>query len=84
VKNQLTPVEFENRKNAFLESADSNLLLFCQTDKNEYTLVTEESRTSNDDKSFKKLPSLCQILGINVVNLPALLNSFEEIKFEFK
>lgn len=84
VKNLLSPTEFENRKNAFLESADSNLLLFCQTNRADYTLVTEETAVSNDNKSFKKLPALCQILEINVINLPTLLNGFEEINFEFK
>lgn len=85
VKNLLlTSTEFENRKNAFLESADSNLLLFCQTNKVDYTLVTEETAASNDGKSFKKLPALCQILGINVINLPDLLGGFDEINFEFK
>ena len=84
VKNLLSPTEFENRKNAFLESADSNLLLFCQTNKVDYTLVTEETPASNDGKSFKKLPALCQILGINIISLPDLLGGFEEINFEFK
>lgn len=84
VKNLLSPTEFENRKNAFLESADSNLLLFCQTNKVDYTLVTEETTASNDGKSFKKLPALCQILGINIISLPDLLGGFEEINFEFK
>lgn len=84
VKNLLSPTEFENRKNAFLESADSNLLLFCQTNKVDYTLVTEETSASNDGKSFKKLPALCQILGINIISLPDLLGGFEEINFEFK
>ena len=69
---------------SFLESADSNLLLFCQTNKVDYTLVTEETSASNDGKSFKKLPALCQILGINIISLPDLLGGFEEINFEFK
>lgn len=55
-KNLLTPTEFENRKNAFLNSADSNLLLYCLADKSEFTLVTEETAVSNDNKSFKSYP----------------------------
>jgi len=83
-KNLLTPAEFENRKNAFLNSADSNLLLYCLTNKSEFMLVTEETAASNDNKSFKKLPAICKILDIDVVNLPTLLDGFEEINIQFR
>ncbi|PJC57708.1 MAG: hypothetical protein CO025_11940, partial [Ignavibacteria bacterium CG_4_9_14_0_2_um_filter_37_13] len=51
--------EFESRKKAFLESADSKLLLYCLQHKDEidsanYVIVTEETVSSNDNKAFKK------------------------------
>jgi len=87
IRNKLTAVEFENRKNAYLESADAKLLLFCLKNKNLFEsvlyIVTEETETSNDNKSFKKLPAVCKILDINVLTLPELIDSYEEINLVF-
>jgi len=83
IRNKLTEVEFENRKNAYLESADSKLLLFCLKNKNLFEsilyVVTEETEFSNDNKSFKKLPAICKMLDINVLTLPDLINTYDEI-----
>lgn len=83
IRNKLTEVEFENRKNAYLESADSKLLLFCLKNKNLFEsilyVVTEETEFSNDYKSFKKLPAICKMLDINVLTLPDLINTYDEI-----
>ena len=85
IKNRLTDVEFENRKNDFLDSADAKLLLFCLLNKNEeIVIVSEETETSNDNKSFKKLPAICRILEIKVLTLPELLDRYKEINLEFK
>lgn len=87
IKNKLTEVEFENRKSAYLESADAKLLLYCLKNKDlfdsDLSVVTEETESSNDNKSFKKLPSICKILNINVLTLPDLINSYEEINLIF-
>lgn len=77
-KNTLDEFEFENRKQAFLEEADAKLLLFCLSNKgglnlDKFILVTEESKTDNDGKLFKKLPELCDLLNIEHCNLPSLL-----------
>lgn len=83
IRNKLTEVEFENRKNAYLDSADAKLLLYCLKNKDLFdsrlSIVTEETETNNDNKSFKKLPAICKILDINVLTLPELINSFKEI-----
>ncbi len=85
IKNKLTDVEFENRKNDFLDSADAKLLLYGLLNKNdEIVIVSEETEASNDNKSFKKLPAICKILEINVLTLPELLNRYKEIDLEFK
>lgn len=85
IKNKLTDVEFENRKNDFLDSADAKLLLYSLLNKNdEIVIVSEETEASNDNKSFKKLPTICKILGINVLTLPELLDRYKDIDLEFK
>lgn len=83
IRNKLTEVEFENRKNAYLESADAKLLLYCLKNKNLFDsnlyIVTEETEVSNDNKSYKKLPAICKILEINVLTLPDLIKFYEEV-----
>ncbi len=85
IKNLLSSVEFENRKNAYLDSADAKLLLYCIKDRRildeKPKLITEESEISNDNKSFKKLPAICKILDIEVLTLPKLLEIFKDIEF---
>ncbi len=49
------------------------------------TIVSEETEVSNDNKSFKKLPTICKrILNLEIITLPELLDKFDEIDFEFK
>lgn len=77
-KNTLEEIEFENRKQVFLEDADAKLLLFCLSNKgvlnlDKFMLVTEETRTDNDGKLFKKLPEMCDLLNVEHCNLPSLL-----------
>lgn len=83
VKNKLTSIEFENRKNSFLNSADAKIILFSINHKqhllSELYVVTEETEYNNDNKSFKKLPTICKILEINVLTLPNLLRLYKEI-----
>jgi len=86
VRNKLSAVEFENRKTAFLNSADAKLLLYglqsLKEKLEETIIVTEETIFSNDNKSFKKLPAICKILEIEVTTLPKLLNMFEGIDLD--
>lgn len=86
VRNALSDVQFENRKNAFLNSADAKLLLYSlQYKDGDITIVSEETETSNDNKSFKKLPTICKrILNLKIITLPELLDKIDEIDFEFK
>lgn len=87
LKNKLNETEFENRKQTFLDSADAKLILFCSTTKNDDSLnldktilVTEETRTDNDNKLFKKLPEICELLKIEHCNLPTLLETHFGLK----
>lgn len=82
IRNLLTDVEFDSRKNSYLQSADAKLLLYALKYKNQLDklcIVTEETETSNDNKSFKKLPAICNMLNIEVLTLPELLKHYGDI-----
>lgn len=88
-KNQLSLSEFENRKNVYLNSADSKILLYCIEQKKsnpeeKLIIVSEETEVSNDNKAFKKLPAICKILDFDIITLPKLLELHKEIEFVFK
>lgn len=77
-RHKLTQTEYDVEQNKYLESADAKLILFCEKDKNSLELdrpilVTEETKSENDNKLFKKLPEICFILNIDNCNLPTLL-----------
>lgn len=83
-RNKLTTIEFEIEQKKFLESADAKLILYCEKDKNSLELdkpilVTEETRSENDNKLFKKLPEICAILSIDHCSLPTLLRDYFQI-----
>lgn len=83
-RNKLTATEFEIQQKKFLETADAKLILFCEQDKKSLgldkpILVTEETRSENDNKLFKKLPEICAILKIEHCNLPTLLRDHFQI-----
>lgn len=85
----LTEVEYENQKTAFLNEADMRIIILClnlikENNDSEIILVTEESETSNDNKLFKKIPFIARELGINTRTLPELLDRYDGIDFEFK
>ncbi|GJM33631.1 MAG: hypothetical protein DHS20C18_26320 [Saprospiraceae bacterium] len=84
IRSRLTDLEFENRKNAFLDSADAKLILYCLSRRDDLVIVTEETKSSNDNKSFKKIPAICHILKIRCITLPELLNEYNGIDIEFK
>lgn len=84
---KLTDTEFENKKNAFLESADMKQIILClnlQKDGKKVVLVSEETERSNDNKLFKKIPAICKILDIETMTLPELLGQFKGIEIDFQ
>lgn len=83
-KNKLTSVEFENRKDEFLESADAKLILYSlQKVEDDIVIVSEESESNNDNKAFKKLPSICKFLDLEIITLPELIEKYEGIDLTF-
>ncbi|MFA7290385.1 MAG: DUF4411 family protein [Melioribacteraceae bacterium] len=82
IKNKLSSVEYENYKDEYLNSADAKILLFAAKYRSDNIIVvTEETFADNDNKLFKKLPSICGILDIKVMNLPQYLQSFNNLSF---
>ncbi|WP_158860969.1 DUF4411 family protein [Lunatibacter salilacus] len=85
---KLSEAEFEVQKNRFMESADAKLIMYCQhlmghNVEEEIYLVTEETTAANDLKLFKKIPAICDILGIPVITLPNLLEKYPEVDLGF-
>lgn len=83
-RNKLTATEYQIEQTKFLETADAKLILFCERDKKDLELdkpilVTEETKSENDGKLFKKLPEICAILNIEHCNLPTLLKDHFKI-----
>lgn len=86
-KNRISEVEFENSKSKYLESADCKLLLYglkLKSDGEKFIIVSEETTASNDNKSFKKLPTICKILEVDIITLPDLLNMFEDFSIQIR
>lgn len=92
MKNKLEDFEFELEKEKWLKSADAKLIIYCLNHNHQGTfeelfLVTEETKTQNDLKVFQKLPTICEMLNINVITLPELIDKFNDeinIDFSFK
>ncbi len=71
-----------------MESADAKMIMFGQrlikeNSEEEIYLVTEETSSPNDLKLFKKIPAICDILGIPVITLPELLEKYPEVDLGF-
>jgi hypothetical protein len=81
----LTAAQYETEKNAYLNSADIKQIILCMNlikNHEDVVLLTEESRSSNDSKLFKKIPAICNILGINSISLPDLLSRSSDIEIK--
>jgi len=51
--------------------------------RNNIAVVSEESSAGNDDKMFKKIPTICESISIDCIQLPELLRKFKEIEVKF-
>lgn len=76
----ITDIEFENEKSHFLQSADANLILYALSIKAQKPIIiTEETKTANDNKLFKKIPENCRCIDIQCCNLPGLFKEHLEL-----
>jgi hypothetical protein len=71
-------VNYSIMKQGFLNSGDGKLILTMYNrlhdDKEaEICIVTEESKTGNDGKIFKKIPVLCDFIGVRCITLVEFL-----------
>ena len=50
------------------------LYAYSVKDKEEVVIVTEETGYSNDGKPFRKIPEICETIGVRTLNLPMFLS----------
>lgn len=84
---KLSDTEFENQKNSFLNDADMKQIILCLNlikDGERVVLVTEETESSNDNKLFKKIPTICKELEIETMTLPELIAKYDGIVIDFQ
>ncbi len=71
---EIDDVAFELEKTNYLKSPDANLILYSISIKSENPIIiTEETKSANDNKIFKKIPTCCAEVGIECITLPQLL-----------
>ena len=73
-------VNYSIMKQGFLNSGDGKLILTMYNrlhdDKEaKICIVTEESRTGNDNKIIKKIPALCEFIGASCITLVDFLST---------
>ena len=84
-KANLSVAQYDVQKNRYLLSADIKQIILClnlMENHENVVIVSEESRASNDSKLFKKIPAICDILGIKSMTLPALLTRNNDIEIK--
>ena len=72
LKKDFNDEQYIQQKEEFMKSGDAKILIYCWSKQNnqpdifvDYCVMTEETRTQNDGKLFKKLPMLCDFLNVN-------------------
>lgn len=73
-------VNYSIMKQSFLNSGDGKMILTMYNrlhdDKEaNICIVTEESKTGNDGKIFKKIPALCEFIGARCISLAEFLST---------
>lgn len=84
---KLSEVEFESEKTRFIESADMKQVILSLNLKNQgeqIIIVTEETESNNDNKLFKKIPTICKELEIETMTLPELIAKYDGIDIDFQ
>ena len=84
-KNKMGDQEYSGIKEKEIQRADLQLILTVKYN-NKYKgaiIVTEESKSTNDSKVFKKIPIICKIENIPCITLPEMLKR-AGIQLEYK
>jgi hypothetical protein len=68
---RIDDAEFENRKSDFIKDADAKMILYARKIiASNPIIITEESSKQNDNKLFKKIPSICAVEKITCCTVP--------------
>lgn len=75
IAGKLPPAEYQLEREKFVNTADFAMVLYAYSvkDKEEVVIVTEETGYSNDRKPFKKIPGICETIGVRTLTLPTFL-----------
>lgn len=86
IAGQLPPAEYQLERDKFMKTADFAMMLYAYSikEKEDVVIVTEETGYSNDGKPFKKIPGICDTIGVRTLNLPQFLaeNSIIDLTVE--
>ena len=70
----LNDAEFEAEKSRFLNQADAKIILYAlQIQAQRPLVVSEETVSQNDNKIFKKIPTLCSLTNTDCCTLPEFI-----------
>ncbi|MBO4922771.1 MAG: DUF4411 family protein [Bacteroidales bacterium] len=82
----LPEAEYQFEREGFMKTADFAMVLYAYSikKKEDVVIVTEETSYSNDGKPFKKIPGICDTIGVRTQNLPTFLfeNSIIDLTVE--
>lgn len=76
LKKNLSSEEYLQQKAAYLETGDAKMILYALNNMAlDPVIITEESKYNNDGKLFKKLPAICDFLGIKHMSITEWLGT---------
>lgn len=83
-KRKLSESDYELQKIQYIGSADFQLIAHVRDDEGSI-LITEETSSPNDNKLFKKIPTICSQENIACKNIVEFLKAFEcEIDYKIE
>ncbi len=69
-KKRLTEEQYALQKEAYMQTGDIKMVLYALNNlESDPVIITEETPLSNDGKLFKKLPVVCEFLGIKHMSI---------------
>ena len=82
-------VEYQNARETYLRSADCALIVYADQQRDGYfepiQILTEETLSQNDNKLFRKIPFICNVLGIPTIDMVQYLKQHQaELVVEVK
>lgn len=75
LKRRLSDEQYAQQKAAYMQTGDAKMILFALNNmESGPAIITEETPATNDGKLFKKLPLICDMLGINHLTITEWLS----------